>query len=89
MLAMLVFFGFGTLVPFIFLGCMAAALAYRSIPAMLFLALTGLDCLLPPGKVSYWLHSRYPLSMAVSDSCTMSRGSLTPVCTQSPAIPGL
>ena len=50
-LAMLLFFGFGTIVPFIFLGCVAAALAYRSIPAMLFLALIGLDCLLPPGKV--------------------------------------
>lgn len=37
-LAMLAFFGFGAVVPFIFLGCVAAVLAYRSVPAMLFLA---------------------------------------------------
>lgn len=50
-LAMLAFFGFGALLPFLLSGCMAAVLAFRSVPALLFLVLTGFDCFLPPGKV--------------------------------------
>ena len=50
-MAMLAFFGLGALLPFILTGCMAAVLVHRSVPALLFLALTGCDCFLPPGKV--------------------------------------
>ena len=50
--AMLAFFSVGALLPFLLAGCLAAALIYQSIPAMLFLAITALDCFLPPGKVN-------------------------------------
>ena len=50
-LAMLAFFGFAVLLPFIWAGCVAAVLARMSVPAMLFLALSGVDWYLPPGKV--------------------------------------
>ena len=50
-LVMLAFFTFGLLLPFLVAGCVASALAYRNVPAMLFLAVTAFDCVLPPGKV--------------------------------------
>ena len=50
-LVMLAFFGFGVLLPFIWAGCVASVLARMSIPAIMFLALSGIDFFLPPGKV--------------------------------------
>jgi hypothetical protein len=50
--AMLAFFSVGALLPFLLAGCLAAALIYQSIPAMLVLAITALDWFLPPGKVN-------------------------------------
>jgi len=50
-LAMLAFFGFGAVLPFIWTGCLAAVFLYGSVPAMLFLALSVLDYFLPPGEV--------------------------------------
>ena len=49
--AMLVLFSAGMLLPFILSGCLLATTLCRSIPAMLFLAATALDCCLPAGKV--------------------------------------
>ena len=50
-LAMLAFFGFGAVLPFIWTGCLAAVCLCGSVPAMLFLALSVLDYFLPPGEV--------------------------------------
>ena len=49
--AMLLLFAGGMLLPFVLSGCLLATTLCSSIPAMLFLAATALDCCLPAGKV--------------------------------------
>ena len=50
--ALLAFFSWGLLLILLLPGCLAAALLHRSLPAMLFLAIITIDCLLPPGNVN-------------------------------------
>ena len=50
--AQLAFFSWGPLLILLLPGCLAAAILYRSLPAMLFLAIITIDCILHPGKVN-------------------------------------